>query len=52
MTDWGWGTKYNDDVCGTEPPKHHLCDDTWFPEAAPIADEACAILEGLKSLFH
>lgn len=52
LTDWGWGTKYDNDVCETEPPRHHPCDDAWFPEAAPIADEACAILEGTNTSFH
>ena len=46
LNDFGWGNKYDDDVCEEEPQPEHPCDDSFFPEASPIADQACDVLEG------
>ncbi|XP_063676879.1 SCO-spondin-like [Bolinopsis microptera] len=45
LNDFGWGNKYNDEVCEEEPQPEHPCDDTFFPGATPIADQACDVLE-------
>ena len=37
----------SDDECETEPQPAHPCDGTFFPDAAPIADEACDVLKGM-----
>ncbi|XP_063676239.1 uncharacterized protein LOC134812668 isoform X1 [Bolinopsis microptera] len=45
LGDFGWSWKYGDDECETEPQPAHPCDGTFFPDAAPIADEACDVLK-------
>merc|ERR1712176_128491 len=44
LNEFGWSWKLDGEVCEEEPQPPHPCDDSFFPDAKPIADEACDIL--------
>ena len=42
---WSWANPNEGETCEEKPTPPHPCDEALFPEAAPIADEACDVLK-------